>query len=103
MEWLNFETCDFIYKVTFPLLLNRSAAVSQTSRSKFECAAAGFQHSRAPFRGSMREFFRGILTPAFPFGERVKLYLVFRSAGVFALDPASGTHAFFRRDGWEHL
>jgi hypothetical protein len=27
--------------------MNWSAAVSQTSRSKFECAAAGFQHRRA--------------------------------------------------------
>jgi hypothetical protein len=29
--------------------LKRSAAVSQTSHSRLECAAAGFQHSRAPF------------------------------------------------------
>jgi len=28
--------------------MNRTAAVSQTSRSTFECAAAGFQHSRGP-------------------------------------------------------
>jgi hypothetical protein len=47
--------------------------VSQTSRSKFECAAAGFQHSRAPFRGSMREFF-GEFLPALSLWERETLY-----------------------------
>jgi hypothetical protein len=33
------------------LPLNRSAAVSQTSRSRVANAATGFQHSRAPIRG----------------------------------------------------
>jgi hypothetical protein len=38
-------------KVRAPKNLNRSAAVSQTSRSSLACAATGFQHSRAPVHG----------------------------------------------------
>jgi len=30
---------------------NRTAAVSETNRSGFECAAAGVQHSRSPVHG----------------------------------------------------
>jgi hypothetical protein len=61
--------------------MNGSAAVSQTSRSKFECAAAGFQHSRAPFRGSMHEFFGVILTPPLPW--EVKLCRILESLCFF--------------------
>ncbi len=38
-------------EISRPETRQRSAAVSQTSRSKSECAAAGFQHSRAPYKG----------------------------------------------------
>ena len=44
--------------------MNRSGAVSRTSRSKLEYAATGFQHSRAPVHGKILHTFRITLLSA---------------------------------------
>jgi hypothetical protein len=49
------------------LTMNRSAAVSQTSRGKFECAAA---FSTAALRSGIQcGIFQGILSPALSLGR----------------------------------
>ena len=59
-------------------------AASQAAKVPHFVAERETDSRVAEFRGSMREFIRGILS----FGERVRLCRVFKSPGVFRLNPA---------------
>jgi len=60
---LNSKTSGLNGKIYARPPLNRTAAVSQTNWSRFECAAAAFQHSRGPVHREAEILSRSELNP----------------------------------------